>query len=60
MDYTAILHRQITRGSCSISLLHEYSYLPHPHKVIRLIAPVGLGTTKRLRFALLVGISLNA
>ena len=33
-------------------------YLPYPHKVICLTAPVGLGITKQLRFTLLVGISL--
>ena len=59
MDYATTLHGQVTKGSCSTSLLHEYDYLPHLYKIIRLTTPVGLGTTKQLRFSLLVGIPLN-
>ena len=60
MDYATILCGQVTRKSCSMSLLHEYSYLPRPHKVIRLNTPVNSDIPKRLGFALLVGIPLNA
>ena len=60
MDYAATLYRQVTRGSCSMSLLHEYSYLPCLHRVICLNIPVNNDVLKRLGFALLVGIPLNA
>ena len=59
MDYAATLYGQVTRGSCSMSLLPEYDYLPRPHKVIRLNIPVNSDVPKRLGFALLVGIFLN-
>ena len=59
MDYTAVLHGWVTTGSHSTSLLHEYDYLPRPHRVIRLNTPVNSSVLKRLGFALLVGIPLN-
>ena len=59
MDYAATLHGQVTRGSCSTSLLPEYNYLPRPHKVIHLNTPVNSDVPKQLGFALLVGILLN-
>ena len=35
MDDAAALRGWVTTGSHSTSLLHEYNYLPRPHKVIR-------------------------
>ena len=60
MDYATTLCEQVTRGSCITSLLHEYSYLPCPHRVIHLNTPVNNDVPKRLEFALLVSIPLNA
>ena len=46
MDYTTVLHEQVTKGSHSTNLLYEYDYLPYSHKIICFTAPVGLGITK--------------
>ena len=35
MDYATTLCGQVTKGSCSMSLLYKYNFLPCPHRVIR-------------------------
>ena len=60
MDYATPLYVWATTVHHSMRLLLEYNYLPHPHRVIRLNTPVNNDVPKRLEFALLVGIPLNA
>ena len=47
------------QGSTAARGFYTKNYLTRPQKVIRLTAPVGFGTTKRLGFPLLVGIPLK-
>ena len=47
------------QGSTAARGFYAKNYLTRPHKVIRLTAPVGFGTTKRLGFPLLVGAPLE-
>ena len=47
------------RGALQHKASTRKNYLTRPHKIIRLTAPVGFGTTKRLGFPLLVGMPLK-